>query len=174
MVSLMELIVVAKYTIANPGRRARNVAPKPRSNPGYENAGMPIQGASTTFTKSYRPQDTAMTKPVAIAATGAHCCHLAEENNRISMRMARGTPASTGTAAKCAPSGTPDSRSRTVVIAEKDRSTRTVPATTGVIMRRSKERREINRNCIRGEATIGLDSKAGPPAASAEALMTMN
>ena len=50
---------------------------------------------------------------------------------------------------------------------------RTVPATNGLMTRLSQESREMNTNCINAEATIRLDSKAGPPATSAEIQMAM-
>ena len=50
---------------------------------------------------------------------------------------------------------------------------RIVPATTGLMTRRSQERREMNTNCIRDEATIRVESNAGPPAVRAEMQMAM-
>ena len=50
---------------------------------------------------------------------------------------------------------------------------RTVPATNGLMTRRSQESREMNTNCINAETTIRLDSNAGPPANSAEMQMAM-
>ena len=50
---------------------------------------------------------------------------------------------------------------------------RTVPATSGLMTRRSQESREMNTNCINDEATIRLDNNAGPPASSAEMQMAM-
>ena len=50
---------------------------------------------------------------------------------------------------------------------------RTVPATSGLMTRRSQESRKMNTNCINAEATIRLDSNAGPPANSAEMQMAI-
>ena len=50
---------------------------------------------------------------------------------------------------------------------------RTVPATTGVMTRRSQESREMKTNWINADATIRLDSNAGPPATSAAIQMAM-
>ena len=50
---------------------------------------------------------------------------------------------------------------------------RTVPATNGLMTRRSQESREMNTNCINAEATIRLESNAGPPATSAEIQIAM-
>ena len=50
---------------------------------------------------------------------------------------------------------------------------RTVPATTGVMTRRSQESREMKTNWINADTTIRLDSTAGPPATSAAIQMAM-
>ena len=50
---------------------------------------------------------------------------------------------------------------------------RTVPATNGVMTRRNQESREMKTNWINADATIRLDSNAGPPATSAEIQMAM-
>ena len=109
-----------------------------------------------------------------IPAMGAHCCHLAEACNLIPMRIASVTPAKTGAAALGASSGTSDSLLRTIVITVAAMSISTVPATTGVITRRSRERREIKRNCTRAETTMRVESIAGPAVTSAETHIAMN
>ena len=108
-----------------------------------------------------------------IATTGAHCCHLGEANSLSTIRMNRAVPARMGAATGGAPSGKSESLLSTTVIIVEASNMRTVPATNGLMTRRSQESREMNTNCIRDEATIRLDSNAGPPANSAEIQMAI-
>ena len=83
-------------------------------------------------------------------------------------------PARMGAATEGVPSGTSESLLSTTVIIVEASSIRTVPATNGLMTRRSQESREMNTNCINDETTIRVDNKAGPPAKSAEIQMGMN
>ena len=87
--------------------------------------------------------------------------------------MNRVVPARMGAATGGAPSGKSESLPSTTVIIVEASNMRTVPATNGLMTRRSQESREMNTNCINDEATIRLDSNAGPPANSAEIQMAM-
>ena len=48
----MELMVVARLTMTNPGRSAQNDAPRLQPSPGHAFEGIPIQDASTAGPKS--------------------------------------------------------------------------------------------------------------------------
>ena len=78
-----------------------------------------------------------------------------------------------GAAIGGAPSGKSESLPSTTDITVEASNIRTVPATSGLMTRRSQERREMNTNCINDETTIRLESNAGPPATSAEIQMAM-
>ena len=161
------------FTITNPGKSPQKVAPKLRSNPGQGYLGKPTHGASMTCCQSYAPNGAAIAQPTTIATTGAHCCHLGEANSLSAIRINRVVPARMGAATEGEPSGTSESLLSTTVIIVEASNMRTVPATNGLMTRRSQESREMNTNCINAEATIRLDSKAGPPAISAEIQMAM-
>ena len=109
-----------------------------------------------------------MTHPTTMPITGAHCCNLGDANNLSIIRMNRVVPARMGAATEGAPSGTSESLLSTTVIIVEASSIRTVPATNGLMTRRSQESRAMNTNCISDEATIRVESSAGPPANSAE------
>ena len=83
-------------------------------------------------------------------------------------------PARIGAATEGVPSSTSEGLLSTTVIIVEASSIRTVPATKGLMTRRSQESREMNTNCINDETTIRVDNKAGPPAKSAEIQMGMN
>ena len=104
---------------------------------------------------------------------GAHCCHLGDANSLITIRINRVVPARMGAATEGAPSGRSESLLSTTVIIVEASSIRTVPATSGLMTRRSQESRAMNTNCISDEATIKLESSAGPPANSAEIQMAI-
>ena len=72
-----------------------------------------------------------------------------------------------GAAAGAAPSGATKSRSKPMGMTVTAISMITVPATVGVMKRRSSERREEIRNWKSDEATIRVASSAGPPSCSA-------
>ena len=150
------------FTITNPGKRPQKVALKLRSNPGQEKLGNPIQGASTTPCQSYAPNGTAIAQPTTMATTGPHCCNLGGANSLSTIRMVRAVPARMGAAAGGTPSGESESLLSTTVMMVDASNIRTVPATTGVMTRRSQESREMNANWINADATIRLDSNAGP------------
>ena len=98
---------------------------------------------------------------------------MGDANSLSIIRMDRAIPARMGDATEGAPSGKSESLPSTTVMIVEASNMRTVPATTGLMTRRSQESREMNTNCINDEATIRLDSKAGPPANSAEIQMAM-
>ena len=79
-----------------------------------------------------------------------------------------------GAAARAVPSGTSDNLPNTIVMTVAASNMRTVPATTGVIIRRNNESREISANCISEETTMRLDNIAGPLAMSAVMQIAMN
>ena len=72
-----------------------------------------------------------------------------------------------GAAAGPAPSGAANTRSKPMGITVTAISMITVPATVGVITRRSSDRREEIRNWKSDDATISVASNAGPPSWSA-------
>ena len=98
---------------------------------------------------------------------------MGDANSLSIIRMNRVVPARMGAATGGAPSGKSESLPSTTVMIVEASNMRTVPATTGLMTRRSQESREMNTNCINDEATIRLDSNAGPPASSAEIQMAM-
>ena len=106
--------------------------------------------------------------------TGAHCCHFGDANSLSAINMTSVVPAKMGAATWGAPSGKSESLLSTTVIIVEASSMRTVPATNGLMTRRSQDSREMNTNCISDEATMRLESNAGPPASSAEIQMAMN
>ena len=108
-----------------------------------------------------------------IPTTGAHCCNLGDANSLSAIRMDKVVPARMGAAIEGAPSGKSERLLSTTVIIVEASNMRTVPATIGLMTRRSQESREMNTNCINDETTIRLDSNAGPPANSAEIQMAM-
>ena len=69
-----------------------------------------------------------------------------------------------GAAACGVPSGVSGNLPRTTDMTVAATSMRTVPATAGVIILRSRESREMSANWTRAETAMRLDSIAGPPA----------
>ena len=72
-----------------------------------------------------------------------------------------------GAAPRAAPSGARKERSKPIGITVTAMSMITVPATVGVMMRLSSERRDEIRNWKSDEATMRVASSAGPPRSSA-------
>ena len=62
----------------------------------------------------------------------------------------------------------------TTEIIVADISIRTVPATVGVMIRRSSDSLVMSANCITAEIAMRLDSMAGPPSDSAVIQTAMN
>ena len=90
------------------------------------------------------------------------------------MRTSRVAPARIGAAIIGASFGISGSLPGTVEIIVADISIRTVPATVGVMIRRSSESLVMNANCIRAEIAMRLDSIAGPPSDNAVMHTAMN
>ena len=172
--TLIEFIVVAITTITNPGSSDQNIALKLRSKPGHSFAGIPTHGASSTRSKSNKPHATAAAQPVEIPIMGTHCCNRGVANSLMPVRTSRVAPARIGAAIIGAPSGMSGSLPSTTEIIVADISIRTVPATVGVMIRRSSESLVMKANCIRAEIAIRLDSMAGPPSDSAVMQTAMN
>ena len=144
-VSLIELIMTARFTMTNPGRSAQNDVLRLRSNPGHEFEGMPTQGASPAPLKSYRPNGIATEQPARMPMTGDHCCKAGEANS-LRLRQCPKSLPTMGAPASGAPSGTSDSLPSTTEMIVDDSNMSTVPATTGVMIRRNSESREISTN----------------------------
>ena len=172
--SLVELTANARFTMTNPGSNAQNDALKLRSNPAHVYSGIPTQAAAAMLLRSYRPNGTANATPKRIAMIGAHCCSFAVANSLSDNKASNVTPATMGALPSDAPSGTSDSLPITTVKFVAASSMRTVPATTGVRIRRSKESREIRKNWITADTTMRLDSIAGPPTNSALVQIAIN
>ena len=77
------------------------------------------------------------------------------------------TAADTGAASGGAPSGTLSSMSKTIGMTVTAISMMTVPATDGVKMRRTRDRRAASANWKSDEMTTSVASRAGPPSAIA-------
>ena len=160
-------IAPTSVTKMNAGSRAQKTGPKLRSNPGQPAVGSPIHGAAATCSQEKSWKKPAVTHPATIPITGPHMRITPAARSTITSVTPRVTSAVTGPAAGAAPSGTCSTRSRTSGMTVTAISMITVPATVGVMRRRSSDRRDARRNWKSAEVATSVASMPGPPSASA-------
>ena len=102
-------------------------------------------------------------QPATAPSTGAQRRHAPVALNASTTIAASVTAALVGAAVGDVPSGTCVSRSKTIGITVTGISMITVPATLGVMIRLSQERRQAIANWKSHEATIRVASMPGPP-----------
>ena len=130
-----------RVTNTKAGSSAQNVGPKLRSKPGHAPAGTPIHAASAMRPVSYSPKNAATTVPATMPMTGAHNRSVPVAFNPIPMITTIVASALNAAPGPGLLSGTSVSMSKTMGITVTAISMITVPATVGVRMRRSSERR---------------------------------
>ena len=115
-----------------------------------------------------------MTQPAASATTGAQRRRAPEPRKANTAMAASVTAALTGAAAGAASSGTSISMSNTMGMTVTAISMSTVPATVGVMRRRSRASRDESTNWKSAETNTSVASIPGPPSASAVTQTAMN
>ena len=156
-----------RVTRTNAGSSVQKAGPKSRSNPGHPPSGNPIHAASATRPKSYMPNAPPTAEPTTTPMTGAQSRQTPVAASAIATMTAMVTPADTGAASAGAPSGALSSMSKIIGMTVTAISMMTVPATDGVKMRRTSDRRAASANWKKDEMTTSVASSAGPPCAMA-------
>ena len=113
------------------------------------------------------PNPAATRHPTTAPITAPHSRSAPLARSTITTVTAIVASAVSGAAPVGAPSGARNDRSKPIGITVTAISMITVPATVGVMKRRSSDRRDEIRNWKRDEATMRVASSAGPPRSSA-------
>ena len=149
------------------GNSAQNSTPGVRSKPGHEPSDTPTQGAWMTACKSYRPKGADAKQPTTIPMMGDHRRHEGGPRITSTAMTSKVESAAIGAAIGDEPSGTSFRLSNMIGITVTAMSMMTVPETTGLNTRRSRDRRDASRNWKSEDMTIRLAIVAGPPSTSA-------
>ena len=144
--SPMVSIAPTKVTTTNAGSSAQNSTPGVTSNPGHEPKGAPTHAASNIGWKSNNPKGTDTAQPTTIPITGDHNRNAGGARSTRPATTAKVAAEATGAAAREVPSGTSVSEPNTIGMTVAAISMITVPATTGVNIRRSSESRAASAN----------------------------
>ena len=139
--SPMVSIAPTSVTTTKAGSSAQNSTPGFTSKPGHEAKGAPTQDASSTGWRSNSPKAADTTQPTTIPMTGDHSLRAGGARSTSAATTTRVDRAAAGAAACDAPSGTSVNEPNTMGMTVAAISMITVPATTGVNIRRSSERR---------------------------------
>ena len=161
-----------RVTKMKAGRSAQKEAPKEKSSPGQP-VGMPIQPAFATGPKSKMPVRTPTVEPTATPMIGAQRRQNPLPRSASPAKTARAAPALSGAASGLAPSGTSPSSGNRMGITVAAISMMTIPATVGVITRRSQASRKARPNWNREETRTSTASSAGPPSRRAATEIAM-
>ena len=173
MLLLMLSTALARVTNRNAGSSNQNSAPRDRPNSGRLPAGILIQGASSINAASYRPKNAAATHPAAMPISGAQSCRRPFAPKTRPTNTSRVSAALTGAAAGGAPSVANVSMSKATGMTATAISISTTPDTTGVIMRRSHDRRPDSTSCTSAQTITRFITSATPPCESARTQTAM-
>jgi len=137
--SPLVLIATTRVTATNTGNSAQNCSVGRTSSPGQAlTSGRAIHGASSTRCASYRPARAAAALPTVMPINGAHSRQTPDARIARAALVASVTPATARPAPSDSPSLTSVSRLNATGMTVRAISISEVPATTGVMIRRSR------------------------------------
>ena len=153
--------------MANAGSKAQKLPVGASATPGIRLSGRPNQGASTMGCMSYSPNRAATAQPAPTPMRDAQILQTPLALSARTVTASNVTPAARGPAAGQVPAGTSWNLSNASGSTETTISMRTVPATTGVTIRRRDGSQAARAIWPTPTRTVRAARRGGPPAASA-------